>query len=93
MNLCSEILVKRQVNYCYRSKGRRCYFMNGNSLINLSFGDRKEKNKKGIPLTTPMKFQSEISKPLSPIKEAGTSPFSQKTPGISMYTFHFIEHR
>ena len=62
--------------------------MNGNSLINLSFGDRKEKNKKGIPLTTPMKFQSEISKPLSPSKDAGTSPFSQRTPGIVWVHFN-----
>lgn len=56
--------------------------MNGNSLINVSFGDRKGKIKKDIPLTATMKFQKEISKPLSPNKEAGTSPFSQRKPGI-----------
>ena len=81
LHLYLEILVKRQVNHFYRSKGRPCYFMNGNSLINLSFGDRKGKIKKGIALTATMKFQKEISKPLSPIKKADTSPFSQRQPG------------
>ena len=80
LHLYIEILVKRQVNYFYRSKGRPCYFMNSNSLINLSFVDRKQKIKKCIPLTTTMKFQKDISKPLSPNKEAGTSPFSQRNP-------------
>jgi len=62
-----------------RSQGKRCYFVSSNSLINISYGERKEKEKKGIPLKC-TDFQNKISQPMT--TKATSSPYTQRTPGI-----------
>lgn len=55
-----------------RSKEKRGYFMLGYSLLNISYGERKEKKKKGVPLSSPMSFQSKIT------QSPASSPYNSK---------------
>ena len=80
-----------RIDNIFRSKDKRGYFMSGNSLLNLSYGERKDKEKKGVPLTSPMAFQSKISQTYtksaaSPYRTPGSSsksssPYTSRTPG------------
>lgn len=44
-----------------RSNEKRGFLVSGSSLLNLSYGDRKDKQKSGTPMSETMRFQSMVS--------------------------------